>query len=155
MKSVCWIAGSTCTQWETRWKTVVRISSSKSFLFKEVSSWKHNLRSLKRLQQQTGHSRLKILKKPEEKEREFARKFGEQSYSQARGALHVVNHRYLSELQCKAFDFCVCICRIELISWHPRAFIYHNLLTDEECDSIIEQARPKVSRILLIDELQN
>lgn len=34
--------------------------------------------------------------------------------------------------------------RIELVSWQPRAFIYHNFLSDEECKHLIRLAAPLV-----------
>lgn len=34
---------------------------------------------------------------------------------------------------------------IELLSWKPRAFLYHNFMTDEETDHIIKEAKPWVS----------
>eukprot|EP00878_Enallax_costatus_P043371 GHUV01051329.1.p2 GENE.GHUV01051329.1~~GHUV01051329.1.p2 ORF type:complete len:112 (+),score=21.74 GHUV01051329.1:603-938(+) len=35
---------------------------------------------------------------------------------------------------------------IEVISWKPRAFIYHNFLTDEEAEHIKKMAAPMVER---------
>lgn len=37
--------------------------------------------------------------------------------------------------------------RIEQVSWKPRAYIYHNFLTEEECDAIVDIARPLVSSL--------
>ena len=34
--------------------------------------------------------------------------------------------------------------RVETISWKPRAYIYHNFMSEEECDHIVELARPLV-----------
>lgn len=31
--------------------------------------------------------------------------------------------------------------KVEQISWQPRAFLYHNFLSDEECDYLMELAR--------------
>jgi prolyl 4-hydroxylase len=36
--------------------------------------------------------------------------------------------------------------RIETLSWSPRAFLYHNFLSDEEADHIIATARPSMHR---------
>ncbi len=36
-------------------------------------------------------------------------------------------------------------CRVEPVSWHPRAFVYHHFLSDEEADHIIKLSRPFVS----------
>ena len=41
---------------------------------------------------------------------------------------------------------------IENISWQPRAYIYHGLATAEECDHIIELARPKMAKATTLDE---
>lgn len=30
---------------------------------------------------------------------------------------------------------------IEFLSWSPRSWLYHNFLTDEECDHIVKLAR--------------
>lgn len=35
---------------------------------------------------------------------------------------------------------------VETLSWSPRAFLFHNFLTHEECDRIIALAEPKLSR---------
>lgn len=32
------------------------------------------------------------------------------------------------------------------VSWHPRAFVYHNFLSDEECDHLIKTAAPMMRR---------
>lgn len=34
---------------------------------------------------------------------------------------------------------------IETLSWKPRAFLYHNLLSDAEADHLINKAKPFVS----------
>lgn len=34
---------------------------------------------------------------------------------------------------------------IEQVSWSPRVFIYHNMLTPEECESIIEIGKQDLS----------
>ena len=36
--------------------------------------------------------------------------------------------------------------QIETLSWSPRAFLYHNFLSDEEADHIISTARPSMHR---------
>ena len=36
-------------------------------------------------------------------------------------------------------------CRIEPVSWKPRAFVYHNFMTEEEADHIVSLAKPFVS----------
>ncbi len=35
-------------------------------------------------------------------------------------------------------------CRIETISWSPRAFVYHNFLTQEECDHLVKIGQQRV-----------
>lgn len=35
---------------------------------------------------------------------------------------------------------------VEHISWHPRAFVYHNFLTNEECDHLINASIPQMKR---------
>ena len=39
---------------------------------------------------------------------------------------------------------CLCIARVELVSWKPRAFVYHNFLSPEECEHIMQEASPMV-----------
>ena len=39
---------------------------------------------------------------------------------------------------------CMIHCRAEQISAHPRAYVYHNFLSSEECDHIVALARPRV-----------
>ena len=34
--------------------------------------------------------------------------------------------------------------RVELLSWKPRAFLYHNFLSAAECQHIIQEAKPMV-----------
>ncbi len=34
--------------------------------------------------------------------------------------------------------------RVEVLSWQPRAFHYHNFLTPEECAHIMRAAKPQV-----------
>ncbi|KAK9827628.1 hypothetical protein WJX81_000570 [Elliptochloris bilobata] len=40
---------------------------------------------------------------------------------------------------------------IELLSWTPRIFIYHNLLTDEECNHLVEKAKPHQVKSTVVD----
>ena len=35
---------------------------------------------------------------------------------------------------------------IEVVSWKPRAFVYHGFLTHSECDHIIALATPRLTR---------
>ncbi|CAI0412702.1 unnamed protein product [Linum tenue] len=37
-------------------------------------------------------------------------------------------------------------CWAELISWEPRAFVYHNFLSKTECEHLISQAKPQLAR---------
>lgn len=41
----------------------------------------------------------------------------------------------------------VFLCRVELLSWKPRAFIYHDFLSAYECNHIIRTAQPLVSQL--------
>lgn len=41
--------------------------------------------------------------------------------------------------------------RVEQISWHPRAFIYRNFLTDEECDHLMNLAKDKLEKSMVAD----
>jgi hypothetical protein len=36
-------------------------------------------------------------------------------------------------------------CRVEPVSWKPRAFVFHNFMTEEEADHIVGLAKPFVS----------
>ena len=36
---------------------------------------------------------------------------------------------------------------VEAVSWKPRAFVYHNFLSAEECDYIVNVSRPLVRMI--------
>jgi hypothetical protein len=36
-------------------------------------------------------------------------------------------------------------CRVEVVSWKPRAFIYHNFLSEEEAEHVKRLAAPTVS----------
>ena len=40
---------------------------------------------------------------------------------------------------------------IETVSWTPRAFIYHNFLTPDECDHLIALATPTMERSTVVD----
>ncbi|XP_020574544.1 probable prolyl 4-hydroxylase 3 [Phalaenopsis equestris] len=39
----------------------------------------------------------------------------------------------------------------ELLSWEPRAFIYHNFLSKEECEHLIELAKPHMAKSTVVD----
>ncbi len=41
--------------------------------------------------------------------------------------------------------------RIEPLSWHPRAWLYHNLLTPEECAYFIAKASPEMEASQVVD----
>eukprot|EP00198_Chlamydomonas_reinhardtii_P009252 XP_001698589.1 predicted protein [Chlamydomonas reinhardtii] len=43
------------------------------------------------------------------------------------------------------------VIRIETISWSPRAFIYHNFLSEAECDHLTDIGNKRVSRSLVVD----
>ncbi|KAF5454617.1 hypothetical protein F2P56_024268 [Juglans regia] len=40
---------------------------------------------------------------------------------------------------------------MELISWEPRAFVYHNFLTKEECEYLISLAKPHMEKSTVVD----
>ncbi|KAI0500017.1 hypothetical protein KFK09_018225 [Dendrobium nobile] len=40
---------------------------------------------------------------------------------------------------------------VEVISWEPRAFIYHNFLSKEECKYLIELAKPHMEKSSVVD----
>ncbi|GAB2300418.1 Probable prolyl 4-hydroxylase 3 [Dionaea muscipula] len=40
---------------------------------------------------------------------------------------------------------------VEVLSWEPRAFIYHNFLSKEECDYLIKLAKPKMVKSTVVD----
>ncbi|RDX67897.1 putative prolyl 4-hydroxylase 10, partial [Mucuna pruriens] len=40
---------------------------------------------------------------------------------------------------------------VEVVSWEPRAFVYHNFLTKEECDYLIDIARPNMHKSTVVD----
>ncbi|KAK6924543.1 Prolyl 4-hydroxylase alpha subunit, Fe(2+) 2OG dioxygenase domain [Dillenia turbinata] len=39
----------------------------------------------------------------------------------------------------------------EVISWEPRAFVYHNFLTKDECEHLIELAKPHMMKSTVVD----
>ncbi|KAK9165047.1 hypothetical protein Scep_000238 [Stephania cephalantha] len=39
----------------------------------------------------------------------------------------------------------------EVISWEPRAFVYHNFLSKEECDYLIDLAKPHMEKSTVVD----
>ncbi|KAM0942262.1 putative procollagen-proline 4-dioxygenase [Dioscorea sansibarensis] len=39
----------------------------------------------------------------------------------------------------------------EVLSWEPRAFIYHNFLSKEECEYLINLAKPKMEKSTVVD----
>ncbi|KAK8944212.1 hypothetical protein KSP39_PZI008133 [Platanthera zijinensis] len=39
----------------------------------------------------------------------------------------------------------------EILSWEPRAFIYHNFLSKEECEYLIELAKPHMAKSTVVD----
>ncbi|KAM0949809.1 putative procollagen-proline 4-dioxygenase [Dioscorea sansibarensis] len=41
---------------------------------------------------------------------------------------------------------------MEVISWEPRIFIYHNLLSNEECEYLIELALPHMQQSMVLDK---
>ncbi|AET03713.1 putative procollagen-proline dioxygenase [Medicago truncatula] len=41
---------------------------------------------------------------------------------------------------------------VQIISWEPRAFLYHNFLTKEECEHLINIAKPSMHKSEVIDE---
>jgi len=41
---------------------------------------------------------------------------------------------------------------IETVSWHPRAFVFHNFLSTEECDHIVNLAEPVMERSTVVGE---
>ncbi|KAG7544921.1 Oxoglutarate/iron-dependent dioxygenase [Arabidopsis suecica] len=40
---------------------------------------------------------------------------------------------------------------LEVISWEPRAFVYHNFLTNEECEHLISLAKPSMVKSKVVD----
>jgi len=42
---------------------------------------------------------------------------------------------------------------MEPVSWYPRAFHLHNVMSPEECDELLELARPRVRRSTVIDSV--
>ncbi|KNA21793.1 hypothetical protein SOVF_040140 [Spinacia oleracea] len=41
---------------------------------------------------------------------------------------------------------------VELLSWEPRAFVYHNFLSKEECEYLIKLAAPRMEKSQVVDE---
>lgn len=41
---------------------------------------------------------------------------------------------------------------VEVISWEPRAFVYHNLLSKDECEYLIDLAKPNMQKSTVVDE---
>lgn len=41
---------------------------------------------------------------------------------------------------------------VETLSWHPRAFLYHGFVTDEEADQLIIEAAPRMKRSTVVGE---
>jgi prolyl 4-hydroxylase len=41
--------------------------------------------------------------------------------------------------------------RVEQVSWSPRAFVYHNFLTDEECEHLKNLARSRLVKSTVVD----
>ncbi|XP_078448231.1 putative prolyl 4-hydroxylase 3 isoform X2 [Wolffia australiana] len=39
----------------------------------------------------------------------------------------------------------------EIVSWEPRAFVFHNFLSAEECDYLIETAKPHMVKSMVVD----
>uniref|UniRef100_A0A1D1YH63 procollagen-proline 4-dioxygenase n=1 Tax=Anthurium amnicola TaxID=1678845 RepID=A0A1D1YH63_9ARAE len=39
----------------------------------------------------------------------------------------------------------------ELLSWEPRAFLYHNFLSKEECEYLIDLAKPRMEKSTVVD----
>ncbi|GAB2282885.1 hypothetical protein Dimus_017419 [Dionaea muscipula] len=40
---------------------------------------------------------------------------------------------------------------VEVLSWEPRAFVYHNFLSKEECEYLIELAKPHMHKSTVVD----
>ncbi|KAJ7953174.1 Prolyl 4-hydroxylase alpha-like protein [Quillaja saponaria] len=40
---------------------------------------------------------------------------------------------------------------VELLSWEPRSFIYHNFLTKEECEYLVTMAKPHMQKSTVVD----
>ncbi|CAI0435076.1 unnamed protein product [Linum tenue] len=39
----------------------------------------------------------------------------------------------------------------EIVSWEPRAFVYHNFLSKEECEYLISLAKPRMTKSTVVD----
>lgn len=44
---------------------------------------------------------------------------------------------------------------MEVLSWSPRIFVYRNFLTEEECDYLIEKAKPHLTPSTVVDDENN
>lgn len=44
----------------------------------------------------------------------------------------------------------LCILRIEQLSWKPRSYLFHNFLTERECEHIIDITRPFLKRSTVV-----
>lgn len=53
--------------------------------------------------------------------------------------LHIMNEQVGSRRQMGDVA-----CRIEALSWRPRASVYHNFMSEEECDHILNMTRAHV-----------
>ena len=40
---------------------------------------------------------------------------------------------------------------VETVSWHPRAFVYHNFMTAEECEHLINLGKPSMVKSSVVD----
>ncbi|KAJ0464144.1 putative procollagen-proline 4-dioxygenase [Helianthus annuus] len=43
---------------------------------------------------------------------------------------------------------------VEMISWEPRAVIYHNFLSKDECEHVINIAKPHMKKSTVIDKIK-
>ncbi|TJX32875.1 hypothetical protein E8P77_35520, partial [Soehngenia saccharolytica] len=41
--------------------------------------------------------------------------------------------------------------RVEVLSWEPRAFLYHNFLSKDECEYLISIAKPHMVKSMVVD----
>ena len=51
-------------------------------------------------------------------------------------------------------SFCllfVCQVWVETVSWYPRAFVYHNFMTAEECEHLINLGKPSMVKSSVVD----
>jgi hypothetical protein len=40
---------------------------------------------------------------------------------------------------------------VETVSWYPRAFVYHNFMTAEECEHLINLGKPSMVKSSVVD----